>query len=82
MCSVVASLTGKMAAQVLLTVLMEQQTVTNPAVILDLGAMTKTLHQQCMLAQARPPMMNYFTSTVSTYNVHGQSVDRVKFDYE
>ena len=37
--------------------LMEQQTVTNPAVIHDLCAMTKTLHQQCMLAQAHPPPM-------------------------
>ena len=44
--------------------LMEQQTVTNPAVIHDLSAMTKhgvhglasTTDQQCMLAQARPTM--------------------------
>ena len=38
----------------LLTVLMEQQTVTNPAVI----HAEQTLNQQCMLAQARPPMIN------------------------
>ena len=28
----------------------------------------KTLEQQCMLAQARPPMRNHFTSIV--FNVH------------
>jgi len=44
----------KLLHEVLLTMLMKQQTVTNLAVIRDLCAMTKVLHQQCMLAQARP----------------------------
>ena len=41
--------------------LMEQQKVTNPAVICGLCAVTK---QQCMLTQARPPMMNHLASIV------------------
>ena len=43
--------------------LMEQQTVTNPAVIRDL-CHDKTLDQQCMLAQARPAMRNHLTSVL------------------
>ena len=39
--AIVASLTGEMAAKVLLTILIEQQIVTNPAVIHGLCAMTK-----------------------------------------
>ena len=40
----------------LLTMHMEQQTVTNPAVIRGLCAMKKkALNQQCMLTQAWPP---------------------------
>ena len=44
--------------------MMEQKTVTNSAVIRGLCAMTKTLNQQCMLAQACPPMIkiNHLTS--------------------
>ena len=60
--AVVASFTGEMAArshEVLLTMLMEQQTVTNPAVICGLCAMTK---HQIMLAQACPLMVNHLTS--------------------
>ena len=38
--------------------MMEQKTVTNSAVIRGLCAMTKTLNQQCMLAQACPPMIH------------------------
>ena len=39
--AIVASLTDKMAARSFVTMLMEQQTVTNPAVIHGLCAMTK-----------------------------------------
>ena len=39
--------------------LIEQQTVTNPAVIRGLCAMTK---HQIMVAQARPLMVNHLTS--------------------
>ena len=43
--------------------LMEQQTVTNPAVSYQCFVChDKTLDQQCMLAQARPPMINHLTS--------------------
>ena len=55
--TVVASMT---AERVLLTMLMEQQTVTNPAAIRGLCAMTK---HQCMLAQACLPMINHLTSS-------------------
>ena len=41
--AVVASLTGEMAARSLLTMLMEQQTVTNPAVFCGLCAMINHL---------------------------------------
>ena len=41
--------------------LMEQQKVTNPAVICGLCAVTK---QQCMLPHAHPPMINHLTSIV------------------
>ena len=58
--SVVASLT---LHKVLLTMLMEQQTVTNPAVSYQCFVChDKTLDQQCMLAQAHPPMINHLTS--------------------
>ena len=46
----------------LATMLMEQQTVPNPAVIYMVCVHDKTLNQQCMLAQARPPMINHLTS--------------------
>ena len=45
--------------EILLTMLMEQQTVTNLAVIRGLCAMTK---QQCILAQAHPLMIKHLTS--------------------
>ena len=57
--AVVASLTGEMAAQVVLIMLIEQHTVTNPAVIRGLCAITK---HQIMLAQARLLMVNHLTS--------------------
>ena len=38
----------------LLIILMEQQTVTNPAVISMVVCHNKTLNQQCILTQARP----------------------------
>ena len=60
MCSVVASLTGEMAAQSFAYHTMEQQTVTNPAVINGLYAMTK---QQCMFIQAHTLMISHLTST-------------------
>ena len=41
--------------------LIEQQTVINPANIRDLCAITKHLDQQCMLAQAHPLMRNHLT---------------------
>ena len=44
--AIVASLTGEMAAQVLLTMLMKQQTVANSVVVHGLCAMT--LNQQCI----------------------------------
>ena len=57
MCVVlVASLTEEMAAQ---SMLMEQQTVTNLAVIHGLCAMTLAMH--CLLRLA-PTMINHLTS--------------------
>ena len=60
---IVASLTGKWLHEVLLPMLMEQQTVTNPAVIHHwFVCHDKTLNQQCMLAQACPQIMtNHLT---------------------
>ena len=49
----------------LLTMLMEQQTVTNPAVIHGLCVHDKTLNQQWMLAQAHPSIINHLTSNVN-----------------
>jgi len=47
--------------EILLTTLMEQQTVTNSAVIH--GLCTMTLNQQCIARSGSPPMMiNHLTS--------------------
>ena len=54
--AIVASLTGELADEVLLTMLMEQQTVTNPAVIHGFRAMTKHyISNACSLRVAPPP---------------------------
>ena len=45
--------------------LIEQQTVTNPAVTPWFVCHDKTLNQQCMLAQACPPMINHRTSLMA-----------------
>ena len=60
--ALVASLTEEMAQhEVLLTTLMEQQTVTNSAVIH--GLCTMTLNQQCIARSGSPPtMINHLTS--------------------
>ena len=50
--------------KVLLIMLMEQQTVTNPAVTPWFVCYDETLNQQCMLTQARPTMINHLTSIV------------------
>ena len=49
--------------EVLLIVLMEQPTVTNPAVVHGLCAMTEQLIGNVLLAQACPMMMNHLTIT-------------------
>ena len=61
--SVVASLTGEWQHKVLLIMLMEQQTVTNPMVCVP-------WHQQCMFAQAHTLMINHLTSYIQGTCMH------------
>ena len=65
-----ASFTGEMAARSFASMLMEQQTVTNPAVIAWFVCHDETLNQQCMLTQAHPTMINHLTSTGADLGFH------------